>query len=949
MKKVLSIITSLSITIGLLAAPSFAEGFAADNGYGKLDLSLTKTVYNSIGQEGKVIAAVVNEKTVNMYKNPCYGSYNLSSAAYYAVKVDADTKEYIREGEKEDIIRPQRTILTEGLTYSVDNTAVIALNSDGSFVTSGYGMANITVVYDAGTAEDASDDVTNSVTVICSDDHRMSVGQEFWTNSSSGNSFFRLHEFVDGTWKNDGGDYRWGLSRSSTAQAYRGFRLNWDPLGDSDSPLVIEAFAEQTGLLTPAATHAERVGGYIKNSPVVMHAWFYDSMNLVTAGTAVNFLSFGYSGTTTQGEKSYVLSGYNNATSGINAYRLAGGDYTTRIGAKYFTSKSKDTSASTTVKAEENPSGVINVAERTKGWHQFVVTAEPSLVNPGTDYLLTKVYLDGKLVTSQDIYVGNIPVEERQCNVRVYNSKVSAGTVDTENAFNKALTCYKDIYVAGYKISEKITDSIPSNGAKNVPLYHPVRIKLGAALNSVDDVNITFKKGNTETSFSAQLDETKTVLTLDAGKYDVNAAYTVAVDGEGISFTTGENTEMASVIDDMKTDKFVLSTARYIDFEDEAKAVEEYGVGLSFNTAASELDFSDGVLTLREGVRAKEFSDSSNCFNALLVRNLTEYNNKAERVIVSYKVKFDGIGSTQKNRGHAAGFSVPVMAAKNEKDSYNPTLRSWMPTKGGSKTNGRPYIETESAAGYTVRHLLVANNLEGVTGSKGQTEGTSAAPQSQFSIGQTTGMSLQNQIDAEGYIRFTYVIDVDPKGEKKTTWRYVIGDDLHFLNRIFAAYECNDDILHTGVDSLYIPLTNANYSIQEKNESSMLIKDIQIYTLSKNLDATVSDTVTVTKTGTDETVYSDNLKNVTVDASIKASGSGSYTAIFAVYDSTDNMLHAVKTVNGEFTESESEIKAEGIIIPDEENLMLYAYVWSTLDDTVVIKKKIPYSAVTAAE
>ena len=102
----------------------------------------------------------------------------------------------MREGSKEDITRPQRTIITEGLTYSVDNPAVITLNEDGSFVTSGYGVANITAVYDAGTAGDVSDDVTNSVTIICSDDHRMSVGQEFWTNSSSGNSFFRLLKAV---------------------------------------------------------------------------------------------------------------------------------------------------------------------------------------------------------------------------------------------------------------------------------------------------------------------------------------------------------------------------------------------------------------------------------------------------------------------------------------------------------------------------------------------------------------------------------------------------------------------------------------------------------------------------------------------------------------------------------------------------------------------------------
>lgn len=251
-----------------------AEVPASDAGYTKLDLSLTKTVYNAIGLEGKVIASVVNEKTVNMYKAPVYGSFSTSSGAYYAVKVDGNTKEYARKGEKEDIVRPQRTILTEGLTYSVDNPTVITLNSDGSFVTSGYGVANITVVYDAGTLEDVYDDVTNSVTIICSDDHRMSVGQEFWTNSSSGNSFFRLHEFVDGTWKNDGGDYRWGKGRTSTAQAHQGFRLNWDPMGDSDGPLVVEAFAEKTGLLSPATTHAARDGGYVKNSPVVMHAWY---------------------------------------------------------------------------------------------------------------------------------------------------------------------------------------------------------------------------------------------------------------------------------------------------------------------------------------------------------------------------------------------------------------------------------------------------------------------------------------------------------------------------------------------------------------------------------------------------------------------------------------------------------------------------------------------------
>ena len=951
MRKVLNYLLVISIIMSMVfSVPISIKAYASDEGYTGLDLSMTKTVFDQIGQSGKVVAAVVNSKSVNMYKSPYYSSYTATSDKYYAVNIDPETHEYLRKaGEsKTDITRPQRTILTKGLTYSVDNTSVIRLNEDGSFETVGYGMANITVTYDSETPEDISDDVTNAVTIICSDDHRMSIGQGTWSDSEG--TYLSVHEKVDGVWQNNGGNYLWG--KNASAKAYQNFRLNWDPMADSDGDLVVEAIGSDVGNLTPYETYASREGGYIKNSPVIMHAWFYDSMNYTTSGTRASFISFGYSATGTNAEKTYSIAGFkNSAGAQNNSYHLIGGDYTVR--STTYKGYTKAGAALDGKLPESSPSGVRNTAERTKGWHQFVVTSEPSIVNPGTDYLLTKVYLDGKQITAQDIYVGDIPVENRQCNLRVYSSKNSANTTETATpAFAQKYTCYKDIYVAGYKNSKKITDSIPSNGAVNVPLYHPVKVKLGSMVNSTEEAGISLKKGDAPVSFNASLDETKTILTIDAGRYDVNTTYTLTAAGEEISFTTGADAEFADVLDDMKTKDYVLSSARYLDFVNENKSAEEYGVGFCYLLPGMETKVDDGVLTVTEGARQKEFTAAA--YNSLIIRNVSPHvsaedseNDTVDRVVVSYKAKYDK-GYSTTNNGNSGPISTPIMGREYLEDKYNPHTRSFL------KDSARPYTtgvtadkivvdedtgeETLVKGGYTVVNFLV-NNKSGTINAV--SVGGAEVPNSRFSVGRSDGLRFDDELDEDGYVRVTYVIDVNEGGAPRLN--FVLGDDLHDLNKNFEYIGKSLDAPYTFVDSLYLSLSHAH----ETNtiERILRLKDIQIYTFNKAPKAEVGNTISVKDSTSGSIVYADALKNITVDASIYAKGSGEYNAAFMIINTDNNMLEKVKVVSGSFSEQETEIKAENIVVPDKDNLKLCVYIWNSLEKASMIREGIVYETI----
>ncbi|MBR5265449.1 MAG: hypothetical protein IKV63_02415, partial [Clostridia bacterium] len=486
-KKFISLIlTAAYILAAVSVSTALAESTAqlSDSGYSALDLSLTKTVYNAIGQTGQVKAAVIQEMDVSMYATPYYSNTSSTdSEKYYAVKVDKDTHDYlVKSGtaKKTFTARPQRVMLAASqLVCTSDNTAVATVNSDGVITITGYGVANILVTYNGGTPADSSDDVSGAVTIFATkpDGNIITIDNTLqWTDENHSALEMRVNKITDVSLSDiyEAGNKRFSASNLTSA---------FDPIGNDSSPLSIQVTGNSNLTTRNNYVSADTLAGgdasliaqeYASNSRVMIQGWYYESGKGASDDAVYPKISFGYCGTTdisssiNDGRRAWQLG---NKKGGY--YRIWGGDANTYSSAANNTFFKKDTTPSgvttTSASATKNLSGIDTAIKATKGWHQFALTVEPSLINPGTDYALTKVYLDGKLLTSQDIYIGDIEIGKRRVYIFLPKLGDATGyTADTAGGGNDYLH-YKGLTIARFDNSQTIVDSIPADGAQNVP------------------------------------------------------------------------------------------------------------------------------------------------------------------------------------------------------------------------------------------------------------------------------------------------------------------------------------------------------------------------------------------------------------------------------------------------------------------------------------------------
>ena len=849
-RRIISLLTAVTLVASLFTAvPASAEG-----NYKSFDLSLTQTTFSGLGETGSIKANLI--ETVDTL--------------------------------------PQRKAITEGtVTYTTADSSVIALNSDGTFTTVGYGVANVEVVYDNNTA-DASDDASSKVMITVSDRSKLEIypGED--------NTIYT---------KKDG-----AAPATSALDGY--YQLAQDPVGTDDDPLVIHSI-NNTGV-------GEATDAVVPGETAVFSGWFYDTMQK----PGQNFIGFGYAGRTDAAS----VKNDGNSSIGISAqdasnYKLLGGVYSSWYPTtNYNYGKFADDG----VTLAEAKAGVQNAGTRTVGWHQFVVTAETSIVNPGTDYMLVKAYLDGELITSQDIYVGNVPVEKRRFNIYPDRRYSSTG----------ADVYYKDLIVKTFKRSGVIAETLPSDNAVNVPLRQLIKLKLASARASAPSVSVTANGGIV--SSSAALDSTGTIVTVNAGKLTADTEYVVDVEGESFNFTTGSDSEMSAMIDGM-TDYRMVDT-RYVDFADTDKTAEEYGVGYIHNNPGTKSEVKDdNYLTMTEGERTTATAYQHQ--NGIVIRNISPRNGDADRVVVSYKFRPQSIATDPKTS--SGGIGRPYMAIDNPEDTYNNLTTAMI---SGANANALPAIVDTAKTGYIgIRHHMLQNN-DGSGKQYALTNSGVKITSTNFYIPipgeEQQTMAKTNYAlaaDSDGWHRLTYVIDVDKNGVNTPDWTTIWGNELNDEYSIFELKTAPKiSTAYTSVDAIYIPTTNQNAF---SNDIVIDIKDIEVYQLAKTLQATIDAQPVVTEAGTETEVLAGNLAGKTVDVAINAQGNGeAYTVIVAAITDTNRLLNA-KTGSGKLGTSKN-IGVEGFAIPapeDGEEVKLYVFVWDSFENVVPLFKKIEYT------
>ena len=893
-KRILSLFTAVTLVTSLLTA---VPASAATN-YKSLDLSLTQTSYTELNATGSIKAYLIAEEAVTM---PVL-SYDTNSNA---LLLNDDGTYQITAGT--EAILPQRKAITEGVVkYTTDDTSVITLNDNGTFTTVGYGVANVNVVYDNNTSSDTTDDVSSNVMITVSDISKLEVYPGKYTGGKGITLLRKLN-----------GETASGVNGRSSMYAW--FRPVWDPVGTIDDPLVLKSNdSEGRGDATAAVAVGETA---------VFSGWFYDTMQ----NDSQNFMSFGYAGRTDAGTGAGTgaditkdgNSSITIAAQNASAYKLLGGVYSSSfVHTNYNYGKFNDGATS----AAGARAGVSNAGTRSVGWHQFVVTAETSIVNPGTDYMLIKAYLDGELITAQDIYVGNVPVEKRRFNI--YGNQRAAST--------NADVYYKDLCVRTFKRTGTIVETIPSNNAVNVPLRQMIKVKLASAQTVVPDVSVS--ANGASVSSSAVLDATGTVVTIDAGKLTAGAQYVVSVEEENFTFIAGTDSEMATMIDSM-TD-YKINDTRYVDFADTDKTAEEYGVGYVHNVEGTASKVEGTYLTMTEKTRTATSNDH---VNGIIIRNISPRNGDADRVVVSYKFRPKTTATDPASA--SAGIGIPYMAVDDTDDAYN-NLKTGV-LSGGKYAGTLPSSQGLASAGYNiVEHSLLVGNKDGSTTAYAD-NGTTVSNGRFYIPASTTPSAVSDKYvltaDSDGWYRLTYVIDVDKNGVKAPTWTTIWGNDFDDSKSIFKLTATPvDNTAYTSVDAIYIPTTK---KAAVKNDIITDIKDIEVYQLSKKIQASIDEQPVVTEVGTGTEVLASDLEGKTVDVSINAQGNGeTYTFVVAAITDNNKLLN-VKTGNGTLGTS-ANIGVNDFEVPQAENdeiVKLYVFVWNSFEDATPLFKKIEYT------
>ena len=592
--------------------------------------------------------------------------------------------------------------------------------------------------------------------------------------------------------------------------------------------------------------------------------------------------------------------------------------------------------------------GSISDVARKKGWHQMTVIAEPSIIMPGNDYMLVKGYIDGMLVTSQDVYVGNVPVEERAFGF----------FFGGQNVGQSKYVYYDDVMITRYAASKAVRDMIPADGAQNVPVSSDVRIKFADKI-TLGEPSFILSDGSKNIDLTADLDATGTVVTLQPAKLEADTLYTLSAgsglawaDGSAIgdsiaySFKTSNDTALAQTLGNMNG--YAVQTARYVDFSNPQKDAQEYGVGFTYAYPGTDSTINaDQSATFTEGVRGAVAASKR---NLILIRNLSDLAASADRVVVSYKFKSD-IEKITGTNGFAGGMGWPYMAKKDTAYTYDERSMGLL---SGGKTDIFPTGIGTIQSKQLVRLYSLQGNQDG--SSTGYNENAEKDEQGNWkwsaanagngnvALLEDPAQSVNNAVnlkpDADGYYRMTYVMDVDTAGQSAPEWTVIFGDDFEDKDNIFALHaDPINKTAYTSADSLAIPLLNGSAAIGEAN--SVTIKDVEIYNLKKKAETKIDDTIVVKDSETKAEVPANEIAGKIVDVELNASGNGEqYTTIVAAYNS-ENMLLNVAVASDNIGQDGTDIGIAGFAVPAG-STRLCVYVWDSLDGAFPLISRIDY-------
>lgn len=815
----------------------------------------------------------------------------------------------------------RREEITSGLTFTSSDESIIEnIGADGSFTTKGFGVVRVDVVYDNGTADDTADDIKGAVMINCYD-------------GSAGNAVLE-HAYVNNEQKIQRELENTYISLGGALEAKD------DPM-QNGRKIIGESNNTPVACITKNATELNE-----DINSVVFSGWFYDD------GSYVSQLGFSFDIKHTIGDRK---TSYRNHTETNHKFNLNVSNFITNPvpyifeGGMYAMKNVRQDYVAAVNGTTDNYGSISDVA-RKKGWHQMTAVAEPSIIMPGNDYMLVKGYIDGTLVTSQDVYVGNVPIEERAFGF----------FFGGQNVGQSKYVYYDDVMITKYTVSKAVRDIVPADGAQNVPVSSDVRIKFTDRV-TLGETSFILSDGSKNIDLKADLDATGTVVTIKPAKLEADTLYTLsagsgltwedgsAIGGIAYSFKTSNDTALAQALGNMN--EYAVQTARYIDFGNSQKDVQEYGVGFAYayHGTGSTIN-ADQSATFTESVRGAVAASKR---NLILIRNLSDLAASADRIVVSYKFKSDISKITAAN-GFSGGMGWPYMAKKDTAYTYD--NRS-MGLLSGGKLDILPAGGVGTAQNnQLVRLYPLQGNQDGSsTGYNENAEkdeqgnwkwSTTNAGNGNVALLEDPAQSVNSAVnlkpDADGYYRMTYVMDVDTAGQSAPEWTVIFGDNFEDKDNIFALHtEPINKTAYTSADSLAIPLLNGSTAIGEAN--SVTIKDVEIYNLKKKAETRIDDTIVVTDSETKAEIPANGIAGKTVDIELNAYGNGEqYTTIVAAYN-TEHMLLNVAVASGNIGQDVTNIGIADFAVPAD-STRLCVYVWNSLDGAFPLVSRIDYTS-----
>lgn len=540
----------------------------------------------------------------------------------------------------------------------------------------------------------------------------------------------------------------------------------------------------------------------------------------------------------------------------------------------------------------------VTSVKRSQGWHQLFVTIGAGSYADNANAKKVSIYIDGELAYT-------------------YNDSgfyIHSTVGRWINDFAKPSAS-----VMSYTQKAKITETSPSNGETNVPLYTAFSATFEKEINDSDLFTITDGSGKA-VFYKATLSKNKRKITLNAGKLSPSTTYTVALKSDEsvkYTFTTraAEEEYLLSTLDAMNG-KYELSYQRAFGFGSADKKLEEYGVYYS-NTAMPE-----GLnMKIENSIASFEFDANTEKSGSIVFTNigggapidgskLADNDNDPDVIIMKYKyrLRVEGVsGETEEEKAN-----IEETERKNFKHFGNINMFTSTTATTNRSENGLWVQSLSYTDGGTLYFQANADSKD--------------------------GRQRENLIDSgdtadNKWIDVTYVIERSghSASENEVTYSVKVSD-----SKIFTVTKKAADY---GVAYVSQGITASTSAYK----TAIDIADYQVYGFERldsygELKAFLAD---FEGNITENPAYVDSMggKSVIASLDVTSASDKAVTVIFALFDKSSNMLIDLKTASASLTANTNKtVTSEAFAISQDEggNYEFKAFVWESGKMTPVI-------------